>query len=375
MRHWLRILGPLLGLLAAAGSDARTWYVRPDGTGDAPTIQAAIDSAASGDSILMASGNYSENLFLSKSISLLSENGPATTIIDGGRRGRVLTIENCHEPVGPRIIGLTLRNGYDELRGGGALFGCPSTTIRESIVENNVAGSFDIGHGGGIVTAAFDCVIESNVIRNNVAGQSGGGLVASGVVRRNIITGNACHVDGGGAYFGSGGTFTENLIAGNFSDHFAGGVAINGGGDFINNTVVNNRIGATDLVAGIVIYGSGVVRNNIIARNSGAGGPLLGKAYAIWCYPSLYEETTEIDCNDVWGNDIDEIRCTNVWPNNISTNPLFCDEAGGDFRISSASPCTPSQSGCCGLIGAFPAACGVTAVESVSWTRIKSLYR
>ena len=44
----LRILSSVVGLLGAAGSEARTWYVKPDMTGDAPTIQAAIDSAATG---------------------------------------------------------------------------------------------------------------------------------------------------------------------------------------------------------------------------------------------------------------------------------------------------------------------------------------
>lgn len=45
-------------LLAATTTQARVWVVRPDGTGDAPTIQAAIDSLAEMDGIALADGVY-----------------------------------------------------------------------------------------------------------------------------------------------------------------------------------------------------------------------------------------------------------------------------------------------------------------------------
>ncbi len=50
----------MLGLrLAASPSLARTWYITPDGSGDAPTILAAIDSAGyTGDIIELADGVY-----------------------------------------------------------------------------------------------------------------------------------------------------------------------------------------------------------------------------------------------------------------------------------------------------------------------------
>jgi hypothetical protein len=40
-------------------SSGRVWNVYPDGSGDAPTIQAAIEAAVDGDEVLLHPGAYS----------------------------------------------------------------------------------------------------------------------------------------------------------------------------------------------------------------------------------------------------------------------------------------------------------------------------
>jgi len=45
-------------LFLTAAAQAATWVVKPDGTGDFPTIQAAIDGAAGGDVILLTDGLF-----------------------------------------------------------------------------------------------------------------------------------------------------------------------------------------------------------------------------------------------------------------------------------------------------------------------------
>lgn len=69
-------------------AEARTWLVRPDGSGDAPTIQAAIDSVSGADLIELADGLFTGegNRDLSnmeKGIAIRSLSGdPALCIID-----------------------------------------------------------------------------------------------------------------------------------------------------------------------------------------------------------------------------------------------------------------------------------------------------
>ncbi len=75
-------------LLAATSVSARDWLVRPDGSGDAPTIQAAIDSLGADDHIVLADGVYtglgnrdlynSEKAFTVRSLS----DDPTACVID-----------------------------------------------------------------------------------------------------------------------------------------------------------------------------------------------------------------------------------------------------------------------------------------------------
>lgn len=70
----------LLAALADSRPSARTWYVMPDSTGDAPTIYAACDSAAEGDTLLLAPGEHvHRGNSINKSIVIVSESGPLVT--------------------------------------------------------------------------------------------------------------------------------------------------------------------------------------------------------------------------------------------------------------------------------------------------------
>ena len=64
-------------------SSSATIYV-PD---DYPTIQAAVDAASAGDTIIVRDGTYIENIEVDKSLTIQSENGPDSTIVQAEDSG------------------------------------------------------------------------------------------------------------------------------------------------------------------------------------------------------------------------------------------------------------------------------------------------
>jgi hypothetical protein len=93
------------------------------------------------------------------------------------------------------------------------------------------------------------------------------------------------------------------------------------------------------------------ITKTIIASNSGADAVTCGG-----------EAAPEFFCTDIYGNEGgDWVGCiadqANI-NNNFSADPLFCNTAAGDFRISSYSPCAPAHSPCGELVGALGLGCG-----------------
>ncbi|MEZ0345207.1 MAG: NosD domain-containing protein [Infirmifilum sp.] len=123
---------------------------------DYPTIQKAVDAAAPGDTVYVKAGRYRENIVINKPIRLVGEN-PATTIIDGGGAGTVLTIKssNLH------ITGFTIQNG------------------RSAWVEELGAGI--------LITNAKNCNISGNNIANNDDGIYLYGSSSNSIYHNNFV--------------------------------------------------------------------------------------------------------------------------------------------------------------------------------------------
>jgi parallel beta helix pectate lyase-like protein len=265
--------------------------------GDYRTIQAAIDSSAAGDTVLVAPGRYLENIrFGGKGIVVASEylvtRDPRVitrTVIDGSRPRHPDTASvvlfTDEEDSTSVLSGFTLTGGKGTVwtdarqkapyrEGGGVLCELSSPIIEHNVIEDNqaievaaAAGVLSAG-GGGIRCGYAEPIIRNNVIRRN-QGHYGAGLVlyhSAGTVRNNLIVGNR-----GGAGFGGSGIWVvgrlsyrlpnlieQNTIAGNIAvlpDTTPGGLAGKGGG--------------------LTIYAPAVLRNNIVWGNHQAvGGPI-----------------------------------------------------------------------------------------------------
>ncbi|MDC1020842.1 hypothetical protein OAR23_02330, partial [bacterium] len=90
----------------------QTITVDDTGAGDFLDIQSAINFADNGDTVIVKDGTYFEHInFNGKAITLKSENGAATTILDGSDTDRVVVFSSG-EGSSSILRGFTVRNGH-----------------------------------------------------------------------------------------------------------------------------------------------------------------------------------------------------------------------------------------------------------------------
>jgi len=107
-----------------------------------PTIQAAINAASAGDTVVVAPGIYHERIdFKGKAIEVRSAAGPASTIIDGDGGGIVVVFHTA-ETRASVLRGFTITDGVEppmesQLVGGGVAVHSASPTIVGNVVTAN----------------------------------------------------------------------------------------------------------------------------------------------------------------------------------------------------------------------------------------------
>ena len=174
-----------------------------------PTIQAGINAASTGDTVLVEPGTYSENInYNGKNIMVVSLylTNPDTatisqTIIDGNSLGSVVKFENGEDSTAV-LQGFTLTNGLGFPGGGGGIM-CNSTsspTLKNLKIINNRGGV-----GGGLwCSAATRPHLAEVILKDNSAIFSGGGIYcetnAEISLERVTISANTSNENGGGIY-------------------------------------------------------------------------------------------------------------------------------------------------------------------------------
>ena len=330
--------------------------------------------------MLVAPGTYFENIdFLGKAITVKSEEGPATTIIDGNLVDTVVIFLTGEGPDSV-LDGFTIRNGKSGFsgtsacfgRGGGICVGSASPTI----TNNEIVDNFSC-NGNGIAVHFGSPTIQNNRISNNVrvgctGGTDGGGILIGGLsnvkIIGNTISGNSTGTRGGGiSLFAAGNPLIQdNLIISNVANDGGGISIVNdaSGARIVQNLIAENtapRGAGISMTVPSSLGGPSIVNNTIVNNNStsdlGSGIYTIGFEMYVLIINNIVigaEGQTSIYCASVFSPDIPIFEFNNAFTplgpayggicdetgmdGNISEDPLFVDPSNGDYRLQFGSP-------------------------------------
>lgn len=255
---------------------------------DYPSIQAAVDAASAGDTVLVKSGTYFESVRLKSGIRLLGS-GATWTILDGGGvAGKLVDFSGATDVV---VEGFTFQNV-----GTGNV--CDSTHVMACSGNWYSAALYADGHSGD-GQAPTSALVMHNIFRDN----SIGALLyfhARAVVRNNLFVHN-----------------THGLVANHFND-----VALVSNNVFWENTqeAIVSQAAYLDII------------NNVMARSQ------VGIFH-------MAVQTGRIRCNLFFQNDANGADFYQVPPRfeigqdgNVEVDPIFASPEAGNFHPAEGSP-------------------------------------
>jgi predicted outer membrane repeat protein len=388
----------------AAGVKSRIIHVPADSS----TIQAGINGAVDGDTVLVAKGRYYERInFVGKGILVASNfifDGDITnidsTIIDadtlvlgvndtnsvvifvsGEGASSVLkgfTVQNGIGTWGegggvycvtssPNIINNYLRDNYADWGGGISCF----KRAHPKIVGNSIIGNTATFGGGISMEECCSPTIAKNTISTNFAYNVGGGifcfLESSPIITENLISSNSTDDvgDGGGiaCLARSSPTITGNIVMGNYAPD-GGAIDCSGWSQPIirNNTIIYN----TGYFGGVRCHAASPTINSNVISHSGGGIACFFDADPKIDHNVLWKNMNGnfYDCPEgigdtLWGVNFNGKPCDSFY--NIVKDPLFVDTVS--FHLLCNSPCidagdpnlpiAPDSGGCIVDIGAW----------------------
>jgi hypothetical protein len=296
--------------------------------GEYPSIQLGINASISGDTVLIATGEYAGTLFIDKNILLTSAYGPESTFYSGFIQFGSSIDTTC------KVRGINISNIFPPT--------IEISKVSPIIESNSIKGSLAIS------LDSSNAIIRGNIIDNNYS--MGGSIIFSNggypIFENNIISNNSSSITDGwvagvGIYFHSG-VIRRNLIFHNYAGTAFGTAtgaglfkAQRGGCEIYNNTIVQNGVSTyrglcycPGIYLSLDQYDTLVVfKNNIVAFNINGGGV---------CVLNQDSVPIDWDYNLMYGNTDADIQ---RGPNDILIDPLFADTANHNYHLLPNSPC------------------------------------
>ncbi len=293
-----------------------------DGSNTNPfaTIQAALDFSSMGDTILVAPGDYVENITMTNKNNIIAShfilngdlNHITNTTLDGNGQGSILVMDRT----GPntKLIGFTITNGYTTDSGGGLYCIESYITIEHCRFIANSAGMTNTTINGGAIGAwESDMTLQNVTFIENVAAGKGAALFAA----QSTVSGS--HL------------FLYNNLG---QDRGAGLALYESTGNFNHITIVHDSAqvagGAVFMQESELTLASTILWDNSPQQIafSAMGDPSIVNIH----YSILDGLLADVETNN---NGTLNFGLFNVF----DTDPLFCDPDFGVFTLAENSPC------------------------------------
>ena len=378
----------LIVLISRALAAGKVIYVDDDGPAGFNNIQAAIDDAKDGDTLIVADGKYTgagnrDIDFKGKAITVKSENGPENCVIDcNGTESEPHRGFRFHsgEEANSIVSGLTITGGYGPEEeyyyehpvkrsyGGGIYCVGSSPTIINCKITRNTA---KVDGGGVYLQGAgaprlIDCIISENRASN-----IGGGMATewcSGWTHNCVFSKNSASQGGAVGFWSAAAPMLSFCrISENSANGYGGGIISLSSGVTITNCVITKNTAAFG-GGGIVtggdnrLHGQLTIKNCTFSRNTATseGGAIFCGELSfpsvsnciLWADKANQGQEIAMSCSD-WGSQL-FIRYSDVqggqagvvrgpyepcklnWgPGNIDVDPLFRDPNNSDYCLKS----------------------------------------